>query len=81
MSELIRRTPEEKERYFLNHILELQNEIKSLKAHAVEVLAEKCYYNNELWDENRDMSEWEDVDEHIRNRCRAEARASLGWEE
>lgn len=78
MTQLIRRSPEEMEIYFLSHISKLTYEAKAFKDHAVEVLAEKCHYNSELWDENRDMPEWEEIDESRKDRYRAEAKQLLG---
>lgn len=55
-----------------------QENYGKFESHAVEVLAKKCYYNTELWDENRDMPEWEEIDESRKNKHRAEARELLG---
>lgn len=45
--------------------------------HAVEVLAKKCYYNSELWEDNRDMTIWEELDEDRKNSHRDQAKELL----
>lgn len=83
MTQLIRRTPEEMEIYFLSHISELKYEAKAFEEKAVEVLADKLHQigtTNAYLAGTRYMEHdlWEMATEETKDRYRAEAKQLLG---